>query len=401
MNPGHASGAAHGHSAVKTSRQFRIFISYSQGGTGPVWKAWLLWHLTVLDLCKTLRDDFKLCVLSDRNIGAGTPFTDAIKGLITHAHLFIPLITKDANLKPWVHQETGFAMARNIPILPVVLEDAGMPNDMIAQLQAITVKADLSDLAQRLRETPLENLIFPRPAPPAEMVMIADWPEERAQLLINCANRIKDLGYHGMVRQRGAFSSFCIPDAEITDSVWREREGKDRRSAFYHCLQRQERQSLEWHATRAGCRLIIDPAFRFKERGLEASLSRLKTLLVFLNSLADHQVEVVFSEEAQHGNLTIVGDWFVAESLVPRSGGYRQTVFNWHAPTVSRSVKRFDEQFEGIAREQKLELRSSRRTGIERIGQIIGQSEATIERQKAFVSQTAATGSDTGKPDCD
>src|ERR1700687_1772072 len=118
---------------MMSDTKYRVFVSYS--------------HEDVREFTKLKRalEHRKLCVLSDRNIGAGTPFTDAIKGLIAHAHLFIPLITKNAQRKPWVHQETGFAMARNIPILPIVLKNARMPAEMIAQLQAIKVRDSLSD----------------------------------------------------------------------------------------------------------------------------------------------------------------------------------------------------------------------------------------------------------------
>jgi len=74
------------------------------------------------------------------------------------------LITKSAQERPWVHQETGFAMARNIPILPIVLEDAGMLTEMIAQLQALKVQNDLGDLDTKLDGASLESLVFPRPS---------------------------------------------------------------------------------------------------------------------------------------------------------------------------------------------------------------------------------------------
>lgn len=320
---------------------------------------------------KTALEARGLCVLSDRNIGAGTPFTDAIKGLITHAHLFIPLITKNAQNKPWVHQETGFAMARNIPILPIVLKDAGMPTEMIAQLQAIEVDDTLSDLADHLQRTLIEALVFPRPAPPTEMVQIAEWPEQRTQWLAEGANRVRDLGYAGLFRQRGALSSFCIPDADIADEAWQKREGNRRRSDYYRHLQREERRALEWHAMKAGCRLIVDPSLRFKNRGLQETVVRLETLLTFLESAKEFTVEVVLSPQAREGSLTLVGDWFVAESLVPRPGGYLQTVFNWHAPTVSRWVQRFDEQFRDLCQRQKLDPASSREFAIGRIREII------------------------------
>ncbi len=338
---------------------YRVFVSYSHED-----------YDLFLDLKRRL-EERGLFVLSDQNIGAGTPFTDAIKKLITHAHLFIPLITETAQEKPWVHQETGFAMACNIPILPVVLENAGMPSEMIAQLQAIKVKPDFSGLAEHLENTAVERLMFHQPAPSAEMMIVAEWPEQRTQWLAECANHVRDLGGAAVFRQRGAFSSFCIPDADIGDEVWSIREGKDRRGPYYRHLQREERRALEWHASHKGCRLIVDPALRLRNRGLEETVVRLETLLAFLEGAKDFPVEVVMSSRAIDGSLTLVGNWFVAESLVPRPGGYRQTIFNWHAPTVSRWVQRFDEQFEGLCRHQGLDPKCSRAKAMERIREIL------------------------------
>jgi hypothetical protein len=346
---------------------YRAFVSYSHEDQDE------------FQILKTTLEAHGLCVLSDRNIGAGTPFTDAIKGLITHAHLFIPLITKNAQNKPWVHQETGFAMARNIPILPIVLKDAGMPTEMIAQLQAIEVDEKLSDLAGHLKHTSIETLVFPRPAPPTEMMQIAEWPEQRTHWLAECAKRVRDLGYAGIFRQRGALSSFCIPDADISDEAWQKREGKQRRSDYYRYLQREERRALEWHARQTGCRLIVDPSLRFKNRGLQETVVRLETLLAFLEPAKDFKVEVVISPQAREGSLTLVGDWFVAESMVPRPGGYLQTVFNWHAPTVSRWVQRFDEQFKDLCQRQNLDPAQSREFAIDRISQAIRDYRKEME----------------------
>jgi len=270
-----------------------------------------------------------------------------------------------------------------------VLKDAGMPTEMIAQLQAIEVDGNLSDLADHLQRTSIETLVFPRPAPPTEMVQIAEWPEERTQWLAECANRVRDLGYAGMFRQRGALSSFCIPDADISDAAWQKREGNRRRSDHYHHLQRGERRALEWHAMKAGCRLIVDPSLRFKNRGLQETVARLETLLTFLESAKDFKVEVVLSPQAREGSLTLVGDWFVAESMVPRPSGYLQTVFNWHAPTVSRWVQRFDEQFRDLCQRQNLDPANSREFAISKISQTICDYKKEMEDGGAESAKSA------------
>jgi hypothetical protein len=52
-------------------------------------------------------------------------------------------------------------------------------------------------------------------------------------------------------------------------------------------------------------------------------------------------------------NLTIVGDWFAAESFSATIGkGYRQTMFTRHAPFVRNRIQAFDEELEYLLKQQ-------------------------------------------------
>ena len=338
---------------------FRVFVSYSHEDEALV------------ERLVQILEDAGLTVLCDRSINVGMPFTDAIKSLITHAHLFMPLITKAARKRPWVHQEIGYAMARNIPVLPVVVARAGLPGEMISQLQAIVVKRKLSDLPERLAAANLEALVLPRPALPQDMVKVAYWPEERTEWMAQYADRVVDMGHYGMLRQKGAFSSFCLPDGHVSDRIWRDRDGEGVRSDHYHHLQRAERQALERHARQAGCRLIIDPTLDLRTRGPCVTSTRLKTLLEFVESMPDELLQIATSHRALSGSLTILGDWFVAESVTPRPGGYLQTVFDWHAPTALRRARQFDLEFEEICAQKGIAPQDSRGAAITEIRKCI------------------------------
>src|SRR5213076_2972965 len=90
---------------------------------------------------------------------------------------------------------------------------------------------------------------------------VADWPEKRAELIAHYANYLLESGYHGEVRLSAGKSSFAIPDRDVSDPIWLEREGKEPRSEYHrHCL-REERRALERHARGAsgGSWLILDP----------------------------------------------------------------------------------------------------------------------------------------------
>lgn len=344
---------------------FRVFVSYSHEDRGLAEQA-----------VKVLRQ-IGLEPIWDKDIRPGAPFSDAIRGLISHAHIFMPIITKNSQERPWVHQETGYAMAINIPVLPIAVST--LPQEMTAQLQAVTVMEDFSDLFERLQEVNIEQVVIPPPARPGSIVEVADWPETRTELIAQYANRVVELGAYGYLRHRGALSSFCLPDKDMNDEVWERREGNRLRSHYYHLLQREERRALELHARARGCSLIIDPSIHFDitKLGPLAIKTRLETLLEFLRSMPDDRVQVVISPRARGANILIVGDWFVAESMVPRPGeGYRQTVFSWHAPTVLRQARKFDQEFEELYRASGLEEDASREHAISEIEKIINELPA-------------------------
>ena len=333
---------------------FRVFISYSRED---------------LDLAKKLVDGLRgegLKPYWDEDIGAGAAFSEEIKGLIANSHVFMPLITDKSKNSPWVHQETGFAIALRIPVIPIILEDKkNMPDVLIASLQAIVIEKGLDQLGEKLREANLEELVIPLPARPTALKDIAEWPEKRTELLIKYTDRELRLGNYGKIRQKAAYSSFYIP----TD----KRDGDHPRSEYYHFLLSEERRTLGQHLDHAGCKLIIDPFMKTPFSGRSAAKSRLEELISFLESMDDKSVEVVTSHSARRTNLTIVGDWFSAESRIPSAQGYRNTIFDFHAPTVLRLIRQFDEEFRTLYNEQEKNFLdgSSRLTVIKKIKEFV------------------------------
>lgn len=348
--------------------QFRVFISYSHEDQKLAEK--------VNDALRGMN----LKPVWDKDIGPGTPFSDAIKGLIANAHLFMPLISENSQHRPWVHQETGYAMAINIPVLPVAF--GNLPGEMISQLQAISVKLkspdefDEMDLIEQLNRLNMDQLVVPPPARSVGIVEVADYPEERTELMCRCVNRVTELGSYVHVRQRGALSSFSIPHRVLSDPIWKQRGDS---SQYYRKHLRNERITLEQHARQSGCSLILDPEAAIGRAGKEKENltrlnARLSTLLEFLESMPDEKIEVVITPRTQEGNLTIVGDWFVAESQAPLPGqGYRQTVFSWHAPTVLKELRRFDQEFEEYKLQSGLEPNTSRSAAISKIQETIAR----------------------------
>lgn len=320
------------------AHRFRVFISYSHSD-----KALVIRMAEILE-----RNGLQ--ALWDKDIHPGSPFTDEIKELISRSHLFIPLITEHAQNRPWVHQETGYAQALNIPVLPVALEGQNLPADMIAQLQAITVKPSLEDLADKLRQIDIERLVIPPPQKPHDIVAVADWPETRAEYMIRHIKWVTDQGIWAKVRHRAGSTTFSIPDRDLSDVVWKARDGvfdgKPQRSDYFHSLQREEKRALEQHAVECGCLLIMGhPNLITIQRGLIARRVRLESLLEFFARMTDDKLKIVFLHQPEDNNIVLLGDYFSAESLAPRPGGWLQTIFNSHPPTVYRRMRRFDDEF--------------------------------------------------------
>ncbi|MCX6053899.1 MAG: toll/interleukin-1 receptor domain-containing protein [Chloroflexi bacterium] len=342
---------------------FRIFISYSHEDH----------HFA--QVISEILSELGYLPIWDPNIRPGTPFSNSIKSFIHHAHIFMPLITESSSKRPWVHQETGYAMALGIPILPVALDE--VPGQMIAELQSIIVKADLSNLKEEISVQNLEQLVSGSQKQELSNFEISDWAENRTDLLAKNSKRVIELGAYGRVRQRASLSSFSIADKDISNPIWDQREGSVKRSPFYRSLLREERRALEAHASLAGCDLIIDPEFCLERNGEVATQSRLRILLQFLESPAADKTQVALSTQARNGNLTLVGDWFSAESVSPRPGeGHRQTIFNWHAPSVLRTLNSFDETFNECLNENHVAPERSRQNAVERVTAILAKGES-------------------------
>jgi hypothetical protein len=343
----------------KRSYPYRIFIAYSHEDKD------------LLENAVKVLEGIGYVPLCDKNIMVGKPFTDEIKKMITHAHVFLPLLTENSSRRPWVHQETGYALAMSIPILPVAV--GSVPGEMTAQLNAVMVCEDFSDFPQKVTACDIENLVMHNPMAEITNLWVTAWAEERTRLLGEYAAWVSNLHFFGRVRQRAALSSFSIPDADLQDEIWKQRDGSVEYGQYYHNLQRTERQTLQTHAEKSGCDLLIDPDFCLERHGIEATMVRLQILLEFLKGRDKvRDVRVVISEKAHQANLTFIGDWFSAESFNPKVGeSHSRTVFCRHAPTVLNQIFQFDDQFIKLLAQQSVPPEASLDWAIDYITKIL------------------------------
>ena len=321
---------------------YRIFISYSHKDS---------------ELARKLRAHLQSIgarPMSDVDIAGGKLFSDEIRRQISFAHIFVTLLTANSKERPWVHQEIGYALGLRVPVLPLAL--AELPEGMAQEIQAIKVNPHLSDLDQLITESLLDEVVFTAQRAATAPYECADMLYQRTKVLVDNATLILKQYGSARIRQRMAFSSFSIPRRHIRHSDWDLREGNDPRSLEVRALLLEERRIMEEHAREAGCDLVLDPSVGAsstmvmgKNGTRGPTMMRLKTLVEFLESMPDDKVRVVFQQGTIDGGVHIIGDWFASEAVVPYyKGGYRQTMFTRHAPTVLSKLRAFDNDFEDM-----------------------------------------------------
>jgi hypothetical protein len=336
--------------------RLRVFISYAHIDRG-----------IVENLDEHLRE-MGFDPVWDRDIRAGDRFDDAIRRQIARAHLFMPLITVNSRESHWVHQEIGYALGINVPVIPVSL--GTLPGEMLSTIQAIRVEDDLSSLQAGLEHANVEALVLAG-AMHEDLerlgitTYVADFSEDRTRLLVEYGGEISGPAH---VRQRAIFSSFSLPCVQPNDRLWDSIDLPAKRSGHFRNLLSNERRMLGKNAQEHGCSLLLSPFVDFEPVGAEVHRSQLLMLRNFLVSLPEDKVTVAFVEGAFRGSLTIVGDWFGAKALPSQPGfEYRQTIFSHHAPTVLHWISEFDQEIQASLRSAGIEALDSRDYAVRRI----------------------------------
>ena len=278
-------------------RDYRVFISYSHDDENRI-----------SDILNVLENN-GLNSTYDKNFVAGIPFKEQIEALIAHSDVFVAILSENSSEAGWVHEEIGYAMALNIPILPIALDDT-IPDKMIRELHALTWReGDSNDNAIKNYKN---TLLMKKTRPSYEC---GDNRYQRTNMLVEYAGRVSMMGFHGKLRQIAGLSTFHIPDEPYyNDESWTNRyagmtlPGDEELRALHN-----ERVILEKHAENAGCNLIINPNFTFGSN--LARETRINELLKSLNDKKDlYDIEIVIDEIPNGRNLTIVGDWFSADA---------------------------------------------------------------------------------------
>lgn len=344
-----ARPAIHPPSPLAQRAPYRVFISYSHSD-----------KKYAQQIAQILENN-GIKPMWDRDFACGQGFHDQIKRFIAHSHVFLPILTRVANHRKWVHEEIGYAMALNIPTLPVAIGD--LPAAMIQQLHALQLDASqISRLKNHLTQDAIESLVMSRRSDTETLYTCAMLPGNRAVMIAGYAQEVLALREFGTIRQKGGLSSFHIPKQTVSHGLWKERYGNLQREEEHCRNQRLERRTLEKHARVAGCKIIVNPRISYEKYGAQAQRSRLGQLRDFLQSMPDSHCQVAIKEGmGHHESVTIVGNWIAATSTSAELGkGYFQTIFTRHAPSVIDAVESFDEEFDELLKAKGVEPDDSR-----------------------------------------
>ena len=330
---------------MKANNPYRIFICYSHNEKDET---------LAKEIYDYLDQDDRLQPIMDKGFIPGTRFRDQIEESIAHAHVFVPLFTPESIKKGWVQQEIGFATAHNIPVLPIC--KGSLPAGMAGELQCLQWGKAAFD--EYLGWDHLDLLVRKSQESHSPLYLCAKDHGQRTRMMYEFAETVLNLKFFGHVRQKGALSSFHIPDKSLTDDVWKERYGGIERDKLHKELLRKERQALTKHAKAAGFSLMIDLDLDYKDYGPEARPSRLWSLLEFFQSMQGVEIPMrvgISNRMHEKESLTMVGDWFLAESVSASLGrGYRQTIFTRHAPTILKRIHSFDEELDTLLARQNI-----------------------------------------------
>lgn len=344
--------------------------------------------------------------ITDHQIRIGEAFSEAIRDMIESSHIFVPLVTENANQRLWVQQEIGYATAMHVPVCPVAVGIGNLPAGMTEQIQGIfiegkdnkppTFEAIMEVVSSRLNYLLIDDIIrrARKHAHQAQYTCAMHWID-RQELLVTLtetafrqgcemnSEKVADSMLDRSIwrlRQSAAFGSFSIQDSNVDNPDWSRRDPDRFKTLYERRLLRAERQLMEKYAACFGCDLIIDPRRYLNEfntifeqdisavNALLASKDnrervhilssfsrthmRIENLLKFVTShLSDDNIRVIIPSLSHDlsNTLFIIGDWFLAEAVVPHNQTeYERTMFSRHAPTILNTIERFDQDFNDI-----------------------------------------------------
>lgn len=350
-------------------KNIRVFISYSHQ------------DFKLVERLVSILEQEGIMVLWTQKLAGGTGYTEKLKIFIEHAHIFMPVITKSSSARGWVHQEIGYAIALHVPVFPVTIGKL-IPVGMLEFIHAIHLSDDDQILKEQIGYNTLSALLKEEVLP--AFYQRAAKVEDRAALMKSYADKVNSLKKYGVVRQKGGLSSFHIPNKRIEHQDWIERYIPHSRGLNHKELQLGERKALQQHADKEGCKLIIKPQYAIEGKSFVAARTRIKAMIDFLDTMPDDKVVIAIqTQKTSIESLTMVGDWFLAESVSFKDGdGFTNTFFTRNASEIATRILLFDEELDELLKQLGWAAENSRVKTIERL-KLIDCSLEDLEKTRS------------------
>jgi hypothetical protein len=273
------------------------------------------------------------------------------------------LLVLNPDKREWKNQEIGIAFAFKIPIIPIYDKESNEnSNDENSKgltkfLVPLNIERDENNKIVNL-EAKIRNTIEEDSRKEIDMVNCIFAPRhfQRTEQMVNHFDAVsrfinryygkfKEESDNAPIRQRGGYSSFNIPDVspDIEEDVWRDREGKSTKEKGHREKQLEEREVFDTFSEKNATTIIINPNSYFN-LGKKVQKVRLETLAKALKK--NKEIKLLLDDEIDlEYNLTIVGDFFLAETLrSSEKEGYKQTIFTTCAPYIRKRIEIFDER---------------------------------------------------------
>ncbi|MCE3255707.1 MAG: hypothetical protein K0R25_1201 [Rickettsiaceae bacterium] len=109
-------------------------------------------NLTSAINLRTILQPYKInCFVAHKDIYPTLDWQNEIEKALNTMDCFVSLNTKDFNKSIWCQQETGFALSRNVDIIPIKLEKDCIPEGFASKIQAVPA-LKLEEMAVRIIE---------------------------------------------------------------------------------------------------------------------------------------------------------------------------------------------------------------------------------------------------------
>ena len=308
----------------------RVFLSHS---SHDIVLARLIVHI--------LEERGIVCFHSERDIRVGEEFDSKLVHQIHQSALVLVVWSAHAAASCWVNQEIGIALAKQVPVWPMVVDQTTLQGAVFRRQGS-----DLSKHADPYQEiTRLADEItkgFPREQfqPRVDQYLLGKEPRTKHLIaLLAQVNNARPEGY--ILRIAAAFSSFGVSaDADYRVARYHSHE--------YHELLIQEREEVCRMARWAAVKVILWPERVYDEAFMRI---RFRNLLHYLESNHDDQhVQFVLGRHWGDNRHILDRNALVMGVKSPGSTrpGYDLTTVTYHGPTVTVAINEFDARFQDL-----------------------------------------------------